>query len=136
MPEKVEDDIAVAVTYHPGRDSFLLLKRGDDADVFPGRWDFPGGHLVEDEEPREAVLRELKEETGLIGAVVRTGESHVVDTEYGAYRLHPFLVKVEDDEVELSGEHTDFRWVEPREVQEMETVKELEKDFELVGVER
>lgn len=132
----IQDDIAVAVTYHPGKDSFLLLKRGEDADVFPGRWDFPGGHLESDEEPREAVLRELKEETGMLGTVIRAGESHVVDTEHGSYRLHPFLVKVDEEEIELSDEHVDSRWVEPREVQEMETVKELEKDFELVGVEK
>lgn len=136
MDERVKDDIAIAVTYHPEKDRFLLLKRGNDADVFPGKWDFPGGHLRDGEEFGEAVLRELKEETGLIGTVIRTGDSHVVGTRSGKYQLHPFLMKVESDEVELSEEHTDYCWVEPSEVGDMETVKELEKDFELVGVEK
>ncbi|MFB6213136.1 MAG: NUDIX domain-containing protein [Candidatus Nanohaloarchaea archaeon] len=135
MTVDVEDDIAVPVTYSPERDRFLLLKRGADADVFPGRWDFPGGYLNEREDPEDAVMRELKEETGLLGTMMRTGEPHVVDTQYGKYRLHLFLVKVEGDDVDLSYQHVDYRWVEPSEVPEMETVKAIEKDFELVGVE-
>lgn len=136
MPEKVEDDIAVAVTYHPGKDRFLLLRRSGEMDVFPGAWDFPGGSIEKGEDAGKAALRELEEETGLLGTVIRTGEKHLVATRYGSYRLHPFLVKVDSGEVELNREHTEHRWVEPREVREMETVKELEKDFQLVGVEK
>ena len=32
-------------------------------------WEIPGGHLHEDETPEEALIRELKEETGLIGTI-------------------------------------------------------------------
>ena len=34
-------------------------------------WEIPGGHLEENETPEEALMRELLEETGLNGKVVR-----------------------------------------------------------------
>jgi ADP-ribose pyrophosphatase YjhB (NUDIX family) len=45
----------------------LLIKRG----VMPakGRWTFPSGFVEAGESPEEAVLRELKEETGLTGKI-------------------------------------------------------------------
>ena len=33
-------------------------------------WDIPGGHLEEEETPDQALLRELKEETGLEGTIL------------------------------------------------------------------
>lgn len=38
------------------------------------RWIYAGGHLEENETPDKAVLRELKEETGLIGKVINCSD--------------------------------------------------------------
>ena len=40
------------------------------------RWLPPGGHIEQDEEPAEAALREVREETGLVCEVVATSPSH------------------------------------------------------------
>lgn len=131
MPEATE--VAAAVTYSPGKDRFLVLKRADSMDVFPDRWDFPSGK-VEDDEPEKAALRELREETGLSGQVIRSGDPFTVESEYGCFRVHPFLVMVESDDVDLNREHTDYRWIGPGELEDLETVKGLERDLESVGV--
>ena len=39
-------------------------------------WEIPGGHLEETESPEEALMRELLEETGLTGKVVRWNTSY------------------------------------------------------------
>jgi thiamine-phosphate pyrophosphorylase len=46
----------------------LLVKRGVEPNI--GEWCLPGGFLEIDETPEEGSLRELKEETGLVGEVV------------------------------------------------------------------
>ena len=47
----------------------LLVKRGHEPGK--GKWALPSGFIEIDETPKKACLRELKEETGLKGKVVR-----------------------------------------------------------------
>ena len=39
-------------------------------------WEIPGGHLEEGETPEEAMIRELKEETGLVGEIRRWNKTY------------------------------------------------------------
>ena len=45
----------------------LLIRRGDEPEVWKGRWAFPGGFVDYGEDPEHAILRELEEETGVNG---------------------------------------------------------------------
>ena len=47
------------------KNKLLLIQRLKEP--FKGKWAFPGGHLDYGEDPVTAVLRELREETNLIG---------------------------------------------------------------------
>jgi 8-oxo-dGTP diphosphatase len=56
---------AIITRVEAGTLQILLTKRADNLQNFPGAWVIPGGH-VEQYEPREqAIIREVKEETGL-----------------------------------------------------------------------
>lgn len=44
----------------------LLVRRNDDALLFPGNWAFPGGRAEENETPEQTVIREVREETNLV----------------------------------------------------------------------
>lgn len=46
------------------RDGRLLLQRRT-TDPFKGNWNLPAGHVESDEDPAQAVVREVREETGL-----------------------------------------------------------------------
>ncbi len=50
-------------------DSVLLIKRGVEPEV--GKWALPSGFLEGCETPKEGCIRELKEETGLLGRIKR-----------------------------------------------------------------
>ncbi|MHC4941887.1 MAG: NUDIX domain-containing protein [Planctomycetota bacterium] len=43
----------------------LLERRPEDARVYPGLWDTPGGHVEQGEIPEAALIRELREELGI-----------------------------------------------------------------------
>ena len=54
--------MAAVITDARGR--ILLARRTEGRDL-AGRWEFPGGKLHDDEAPREALVRELREELGV-----------------------------------------------------------------------
>lgn len=76
---------------------FLLIKRG----LAPkkGMWASPSGFIEVGETPEDACLRELEEETGASGQIVRLLSAvRVADTEvYGDMLILEYLVKVVDD---------------------------------------
>jgi len=58
---KIESTATAFITNHQGK--VLLIKRTKDP--WKNLWGFPGGHVNKNETPRQAVIREVREETGL-----------------------------------------------------------------------
>lgn len=128
--------VAPAIAYTPESDRFLVVKRSEEKDMYPGRWEFPGGVIEDGETPVEAAERELREETGFVGDTIREGGTHVVRGDYGEFKVHPVLIAVEKQEPDLSREHTEYRWLPSEDVVAMEhTVDGLDKDLLAVGIE-
>ena len=78
--------VTAALLVHNNR--ILLSKRRDDV-PYPGYWEFPGGKLETDEDPRHCIERELMEELGIS---VRAGE--VYDVLFHRYPERTVLVLV------------------------------------------
>ncbi len=57
--------VAVAVVLSDGEGRILMVKRGPGSSR-PGLWSFPAGYMDYGEEVREAGMREVLEETGLV----------------------------------------------------------------------
>ena len=66
-------------------------------------WLPPGGHIEENEDPVQATLREVCEETGLQVDVVPTGE--IIELDYPTQVLPPFTIMVEDIDDPVKGFH-------------------------------
>jgi ADP-ribose pyrophosphatase YjhB (NUDIX family) len=105
-----KNPLPVAVAIAVKGKKVLMIKRG----VAPrkGAWGPPSGFIEVGETPEEACLRELKEETGVSGQVVRlVGVSRLGDKEvYGDMLMVRYLVKVGDEEITPGDEVEDARF--------------------------
>lgn len=59
-----------------------------------GQWMPPGGHIEADEDPVQAVLREIREETGVVAEVIPTQEALGFD--YPEQLPAPYTILMED----------------------------------------
>jgi 8-oxo-dGTP diphosphatase len=94
------------------RDGLVLVARRATTTHLPGAWEFPGGKIESDEEPADAVLRELREETGLVAATAAPLLVFVHDYPDRRLRFHAFLVTDATGDVVTDGGR-DFAWVGP-----------------------
>lgn len=77
MPERKQILVAAAVVLREGR---VLLAQRKSGTHLAGAWELPGGKVEPDEDPREAVRRELREE---LGVEVEVGD--IVDVTFHRY---------------------------------------------------
>ncbi len=100
------------------KDLFLIVKRNENDNLYPGAWEFPGGHLEDGETIKEGLKRELLEEIGF------TDEFNPRITHYYdeikskngklIYNLEiDFIINVDRSnlEIKLSNEHSEYKWV-------------------------
>lgn len=125
--------VVSAVTFSPSKDRFLLVKRSSLRKRFPNEWEFPSGFL-EDETEQQGALRELKEENGLIGEIIKTGDSFRVGSDSYDFRVYPVLVKVDSVNVQLTKEHEDFEWIEKDQIEDYNTVPQIKENLKSVDL--
>ena len=105
-----KNPLPVAVAIAVKGKKVLMIKRGRAPRK--GAWGPPSGFIEVGETPEEACLRELKEETGVSGQVVRlVGVSRLGDKEvYGDMLMVRYLVKVGDEEITPGDDVEDARF--------------------------
>jgi 8-oxo-dGTP diphosphatase len=120
-------DVVVGVAQHRG--GILLMKRVGSKKYYPGKWENSGGYLNKGETREHAVLRELFEETGLKGKIIRPGEPFRVMGSDRIFVVHPFLVEVSTDRVRLNYEHDEFAWIPVEDYKNYDCVDGIEMDY-------
>ncbi len=93
---------------------FLLLKRNVNK-IYEHLWQGVAGKIEAGEKAWQTAVRELKEETGLIPKHIFVADhvSHFYEVHGERVNLVPvFGIEVDSDKVQLSVEHSDYRWVD------------------------
>ncbi len=115
--------LSIKVVVRDDQGRCLLLKRSMKSKGHPGMWDLPGGMVDAGESFDAALVREVREETGLairIGRVLGATE-----TEAPLKRIICLILEAhaEAGQVRLSEEHDDFLWASPKAARGMDILE-------------
>lgn len=110
----------------------LILQRSEDEDVYPGLWELPSGKKEPLEDPLEALVREVLEETSLQAAPIAPVSifGYVIEkeTEIRDTVQINFLMHVNDAScLRMSTEHQDAAWVSLEELDSYEMSKDTKQ---------
>jgi len=132
-PEAFNPSFRVAGCFLSFEGRFLLLQRAVHDESFASHWGAPGGGIDEGESPAEAVLREVREETGLhfeIADLEELGAGYVtIDGKEKQFEYHMYRIHIET-EPELSldeNEHQSHAWVTAEEALELPLVADMDE---------
>ncbi len=121
-----------------GSDKILVLFRNESAPKRPLTWDLPGGLLEANESPKEAVMREVKEETG-----IKLNSVKILDVSYSIKGdgydcpiitfIYTHRLESNTDEVKLSHEHNRYKWVAKDEFFRLKIPQKYKNAVEFIG---
>jgi 8-oxo-dGTP pyrophosphatase MutT (NUDIX family) len=113
----------------------LVLKRSMDVRTNKGKWAGVSGYVEPGETPRETAYKELEEETSATAEqleLVREAPplTFVDEENETTWVVHPFLFDDRGVEVRLDWEHTDLAWMDPLQLDALDTVMGLRRTLD------
>lgn len=124
-PENFAPKFEVVSCFIESEGEVLFLLRQDYKDE-GNKWGVPAGKIDDKETAREAVVREIQEETGILlpeNQVAYFNKVYVRSPQYDfVYHMFSFQIPSRPDIVLRSQEHKEFSWVLPQKALEMPLV--------------
>lgn len=115
------------------KNQILILKRSDKVKSMKNLWAGVSGIIEKNEGPLERAKIEIFEELGItekkITLIKEGKEIKVSSPQYQnhEWKIFPFLFKVENPEITLNWENSEFRWINIEEIENYKTVPSLKK---------
>ena len=116
----------------------LIVQRASDEEAYPDLWEVPSGKKEPLEKVTNAVLREVKEETGLTAEIVKVVDVFNFSVEKSdeirdVTQINFLLKLVGNSEVKLSKEHQNFSWITKDEINNYNLSEETKTSISFVG---
>ncbi len=110
-------------------DKFLILKRSARNNGTESLWELPGGGVDADEMANQAVVREVREETAI--EIKNAVPIYVFELfrKEGKIIGITYRANCDSDNVCLSDEHTEYRWIKVSEIDEFTFIGDLKKEL-------
>ncbi len=115
-------------------DKFLVVKRNKNEIAYPGLWSFPGGKVEKKETVFQALQREVAEEVGL---EIEEHKKFIKDYTFVRPDGHNvvgfcFEVVAKSENVRLSPEFEDWKWITPGELVSLRHIDGMEEEVMIV----
>ena len=124
----------IVTSFLKNDDKILILKRSDKVKSMKSLWAGISGIIEKDDlSPLSRAKIEIFEETGIkkeqIELVNAAKQMKVLSPQYKnhEWNIFPFLFKVENPEIKLNWENSEFEWVKPSNIVNYKTVPSLDK---------
>lgn len=119
------------------QDKVFIIKKSSSEDVAPNTWDLPGGRVSFGEEPKKALEREVKEETGFEVKVLQHYRVwNYVKKDFHLFGI-TFICEYIKGKEKLSDEHVEHKWISRKDIKNLKVPKwfkeELEEAFKIKG---
>jgi len=126
LPSVVGKVVVTVIARREGK--IMIMKRSGKVSTYREHWAGVSGSLLPGENPADAASRELREETGAIvkpQQISIQGEPVYARDGGTLWKVHPFLVDLEKENISLDWEHDEYRWIPPSELDRYQTVPRL-----------
>ncbi|MDE1856116.1 MAG: NUDIX domain-containing protein [Candidatus Micrarchaeota archaeon] len=117
------------------KDKVLLVKRSNKVTGFRGKWNAVSGYVDELRPIREIAVKELEEEVRMLRGNIKrvySGKPYKF-IDRGSKRtciVCPYLVDTKKKPaIRLDWENTSYKWIEPGQITDFDTVPRLEKSL-------
>ena len=122
MQQQTIEQQIISIAIVQNKQKQLLISRRQKGQHLAGKWEFPGGKVEEGELLTLAMIRELKEEVGLIATEYQLFESLNFEYEQLQLTLHFYLVTDYTGEA-MPLEGQDIKWINAAELIEYDFPK-------------
>jgi len=128
----------VVTCFLESENRILILRRSEQVGSYQGRWAGVSGYIEANTTADEQALVEIEEETSLCREdleLIKKGEPLPVEDEKLGVKwvIHPYLFHIKDrDEIKIDWEHKETQWIDPKDIDNYQTVPKLKEPFEQV----
>ena len=105
------DIVSKGIIFNPNTKRVLLIQRSNADDIGADTWENAGGNVEEGEDPEAAIIREIREETGITDISVKR-VAYVALLPFKPVLIVVYLCETNTETVSLSNEHQAYIWAD------------------------
>lgn len=119
IPQNYYHLVCEAIIQHTDGE-YLLMQRSFNKEIYPGKWEIgAGGSALKGEDKLQAVLREVREETGVDSGNLKEIYHFVHEPHQAVYYGYILITSCDKDSIKLQENETiDFKWLSKEELLE------------------